>query len=151
MIAVLALPPVSRFSELGEAVRAKSGVFGLTVNGIVLELPPGVVTEMSYGPGAAEGSMLNVPLITTDVTDKLLTRIPLDGFTVIEAPSRLAPLILTGTEVPCVPEVGFIENSDGGGGMMLKGRELDVAPAAVIDTDSGPAATERSTVTMAVI
>ena len=81
----------------------------MTVKVTALLVPAEVCTLMPAGPVAAEEPMLNVAVICVGLTTETpLTVMPgLETFTV--APERkLAPVRVTGTEVPCTPLAGLI-------------------------------------------
>lgn len=87
-----------------------AGVAPRTVKGSVLLAPIGVVTPRFLMPGAAPFAITQLAVTVVAVGVPVIVQVtpPPDTVTAV-APVRLAPLMVTGTVVPCNPELGTIE------------------------------------------
>jgi hypothetical protein len=129
------------------------GAGGFTVNGTPLLVPPFVVTVALLAPVAAVPEIVNVAVICVPLTtDTLLTVIPLlPGFTVVAPVTKLVPISVTDTAVPCAPLFGLTVVRVGAGGFTVNGTPLLVPPFVVTVTLLAPVADVPEIVNVAVI
>ena len=94
-----------------------AGVPPVTVNGMVLLVPPGVVRPKFLIPSGAAREMFRVAVTVVEFTTvRLVTGIAAPIPVTAKVPVRLVPVNVTVTLVPRAPEVGLIDVSVGGGG-----------------------------------
>jgi len=146
------LKVVLRNPELG-LIADRVGVGGVTtVNAPVrVGFPPGVctVTILVVAPAllAIVKVAVSVVLLTTT---KLLTATPAPETVAPVAPARLLPEIVTGTDVPLVPDVGAIDVSLGAPRTVKAEFSVAVPPAVVTVTFLAPVAALETIVSVAV-
>jgi hypothetical protein len=137
VVGEMKLSPVKKTIELlprwplGGLMEASVGGETRTVKVTGLLVPPAVVTVTLTGPGVILKPILKVPVMTVELVT--VEAIILPGQLIVVAPgTKLVPINVNGTFVPCAPVFGVIDVSVGGGGLVtVKFTEL-LVPAGVV-------------------
>lgn len=109
-----------------------AGVPAVTVNGLVLLVPPGVVMPRFLTPSGARPEMFKVAVtVVGDTTVRFVTGIRAPIPVTANAPDRLVPVKVTVTLVRRAPEMGEIDVSVGGGGAVTVNVTALVTPPGV--------------------
>jgi hypothetical protein len=90
------------------------------VNGTAALLPPEVLTVTLAAPTVAFAAMLKVAVVWVEFTTLTLLTVTPALAIVTDAPdTKLDPVSVTGTLVPCVPLVGAMDVNVGAGGLIV--------------------------------
>jgi hypothetical protein len=101
-------------------IEVRTGVGGSTVNTTGEDVPPEVVTATFVAPSVALLAIINIAVIWEVLDTTTLLTVTPGLLTVTLAPgTKLVPVSVTGTAVPCTPVVGLIDSSVGGSGLMV--------------------------------
>src|SRR5579872_6358053 len=91
-------------------IELRVGAGGTTLNGLVPLVPPPSVTVTFAAPSAALPAMVKVAVIWVELTTTMFVTVTPGLETAIEAgEKKLLPDRVTGTLVPCEPELGLTE------------------------------------------
>ena len=143
---------VAPWAPLAGLTEVSVGAAGFTVNATAPLVPPAVVTVMFAVPITAAAPMVNVAVIWAELTTVTLLAVTPGLLTATVAPAtKLVPVRVTGTLVPCTPLAGLTDVSMGAGGFTVKPTALLVPPLVVTVTFAAPVAAAAPMVSVAVI
>ena len=124
-----------------------------TVNGLLPEVPPEVITVTFWTPVVAVPEIANVAVMLVELTTtRLLTVIPEPLNWIVAPETKLVPVSVSLTVPPCAPMATLSEVRVGAGGLTVNCTTLAVvSPSVVTNTVWAPSVAPAAIVNVAVI
>jgi hypothetical protein len=147
---------VPRVPEVG-AIEVSAGAGGFTTVKVIGLLVPVVVVTVTFLPEAvAPAEIVNVAVIVVELTTLTpLTETPPPPTLIVAGLDRLAPVRVTGTVVPRVPELGAMEANVGAAGLttvnVTASVVVPIGVVTVTDLGEAPAPPEIAKVAVTVV